>query len=223
MKIIDLTVTLRKDILSLVPGHPDFDLKDFHFHDRDFRSNSFLQISTHTGTHVDAPYHFIREGITIDQLPLEKTVGKAVLLDLRKEPSPGRGFDLNQIRQAAESTEIEGKIVVLHSGWLKEKWGTEEFYRENPFLTQEAVDWLVDRKIRAVGIDFSIDNPDQGNLPLEKRFPIHRTFLRHGIPHIENLIHLELIDRDEFFLVALPLKLYQCNGAPARVIAIIDD
>lgn len=61
MKIIDLSLTLRRDIISLVPGHPEFDLKDFHFHDKDFRSNSFLQISTHTGTHVDAPYHFIKE------------------------------------------------------------------------------------------------------------------------------------------------------------------
>ena len=223
MKIIDLTVTLRKDIISLVPGHPDFDLKDFHFHDRDFRSNSFLQISTHTGTHIDAPYHFIKEGVTIDQLALEKIVGKAVLLDLKKASSPKRGFSLEQIKKAAGNKEIAGKIAVLHSGWLKEKWGTEEFYGENPFLTQQAVDWLVDQKISSVGVDFAIDNPDQGNLSLGKKFPIHRTFLRNGIPHIENLAHLELIDRDEFFIVALPLKLYKCNGAPARVIAIMDE
>ena len=222
MKIIDLSVTLRKDVISLVPGHPDFDLKDFHFHDEDFRSNSFLQISTHTGTHVDAPYHFIEDGVTIDQLPLEKIVGKAILVDLRKASSPQREFTLDQIRQAVGRKKITGNIVILHSGWMKEKWGTNEFYSENPFLTQEAVNWLVEQTISSVGVDFSIDNPNQGDVPLKQRFPIHRTFLRHGIPHIENLCNLELIDREEFLFIALPLKLYQCNGAPARAIAIIE-
>jgi arylformamidase len=118
--------------------------------------------------------------------------------------------------------EIKEKIVILHSGWIKEKWGAAELYGENPFLTQEAADWLVSQKIRAVGVDFPIDNPDQTLLPLEKKFPIHRTFLKNGIPHIENLCNLELIDRDEFLLVALPLKLYRCNGAPARAVAIIE-
>lgn len=222
MKIVDLSLTLRKDIISLVPGHPEFDLKDIHFHDKDFRSNSFLQISTHTGTHVDAPYHFIKDGVTIDDLPLEKIVGKAVLVDLRKSLTPRRGFTLDQVRQSAGKKEIKEKIVILHSGWIKEKWGTAELYGKNPFLTQEATDWLVNQKIRAVGVDFAIDNPDQSSLPLEKKFPIHRTFLKNGIPHIENLCNLELIDRDEFLLVALPLKLYRCNGAPARAIAIIE-
>ncbi len=222
MKIIDLSLTLRKDIISLVPGHPEFDLKDFHFHDKDFRSNSFLQISTHTGTHIDAPYHFIKDGVTIDDLPLEKIVGKAILVDLRKFSTPRRGFTLDQVTQSVGKKEIKEKIVILHSGWIKEKWGTIELYGENPFLTQEAADWLVSQKITAVGVDFAIDNPDQSSLPLQKKFPIHRTFLNNGIPHIENLCNLELIDRDEFLLVALPLKLYRCNGAPARAIAIIE-
>jgi arylformamidase len=222
MKIVDLSITLRKDIISLVPGHPEFDLKDFHFHDKDFRSNSFLQVSTHTGTHVDAPYHFMKDGIKIDELPLEKTVGKAILVDLRKVSTPRRGFTIDQVRQSVGKKEIKGEIVILHSGWIKEKWGTMELYSENPFVTQEAADWLVEQKIRAVGVDFAIDNADQSSFPLEKKFPIHRTFLKNGIPHIENLCNLELIDRDEFLLVALPLKLYGCNGAPARAIAIID-
>lgn len=222
MEIIDLSLTLRKDIISLVPAHPEFDLKDFHFHDRDFRSNSFLQISTHTGTHIDAPYHFIKDGITIDELPLEKIVGKAILIDLRRFSTPRREFTIDQVRQSVGKKEIKEKIVVLHSGWIKEKWGSTELYSDNPFLAQEATDWLVSQKIRAVGVDFAIDNPDQSLLPLEQKFPIHRTFLKNGIPHIENLCNLELIACNEFLLVALPLKLYGCNGAPARAIAIID-
>jgi len=222
MKIIDLSITLRKDLISLVPGHPVFDLKDFHFHDKDFRSNSFIQISTHTGTHVDAPYHFNKDGITIDELPLEKIVGKAVLVDLRKASSPKKGFSLDQIKQAVGRRKIAEKIVILHSGWIKDKWGTNEFYVQNPFLTQEAANWLVEQAISSIGLDFSIDNPDQGDVPLKQKYPIHRTFLRHGIPHIENLYNLERIGQEEFLLIALPLKLYNCNGAPARAIAIIE-
>ena len=95
-------------------------------------------------------------------------------------------------------------------------------YLENPFLLQEAADWLISQDIKSVGLDFSLDNPDQSALPPEKRFPIHRTFLKQGIPHIENLANLELIPQEEFLFVALPLKLYKCNGAPAGAIAIID-
>jgi kynurenine formamidase len=222
MKIIDLSLTLRNDIISLVPGHPEFNLKDFHFHDRDFRSNSFFQISTHTGTHIDAPYHFIKEGVTIDRLPLNKIVGGAVLIDLRKWSLPKIEFTSDQIRQAVGEKELKGKIVILHSGWIREKWGRSEMYSDNPFLSQESAEWLLSQKIKSLGVDFSIDNPDQANLPMEMRFPIHRTFLNYGIPLIENLCNLELICNDEFLFVALPLKLYKCNGAPARAIAIIE-
>lgn len=222
MRIIDLSIILQKDTLSLVPGHPDFELRDIHFHEKDFRSNSFLQMSTHTGTHVDAPYHFIREGVTIDKLPLEKIVGSATLVDLRKVSVPKKAISLNELRFVVGEADIEGKIVILHSGWIKEKWGTEEMFGENPYLAQESADWLVEKRIKSVGLDFALDNPDQNDLPLEKKFPIHRTFLRNDIPHIENLCNLELIDRDEFLFVALPLKLHKCNGAPARVVAILD-
>jgi kynurenine formamidase len=164
----------------------------------------------------------MKDGITIDELSLEKTVGKAILIDLRKFSTPRRGFTIDQVRQSVGKKEIKEKIVILHSGWIKEKWGKPELYSENPFLTQEAADWLVSQKIKAIGVDFAIDNPDQSLFPLEEKFPIHRTFLKNGIPHIENLSNLERIDRDEFLLVALPLKLFQCNGAPGRAIAIID-
>lgn len=97
-----------------------------------------------------------------------------------------------------------------------------EFYGENPFISQEAADWLVNSKIASVAVDFSIDNPDQSAHPLSEKFPIHRTFLKNGIPHIENICNLERIDRNEFFLIALPLKLFKCNGAPARVIAVLE-
>lgn len=222
MKIIDLSVLLRKGNISLVPGHPDFELKDFHFHDKDFRSNSFLKISTHTGTHVDAPYHFIKDGMTIEDLPLEKIVGKAILIDLRKVALPRKGISLKEIKQAVGGKELKEKVAILHSGWVKEKWGTDELYSQNPFILPETAHWLVEQKIKSLGLDFPMDNPDQSNVPIEKKFPIHKIFLGHGIPHIENLSNLELIDRNEFLLVALPLKLYKCNGAPARAIAIID-
>jgi arylformamidase len=222
MKIIDLSILLRKGSLSLVPGHPEFELEDFHFHDRDFRSNSYLKISTHTGTHIDAPFHFVSGGTTIDDLPLENTVGQAVLVDLRDITTARKGFSTADLKGALKGTDIGGKIVVLHSGWIKEKWATPEMYGDNPYLLEETAEWMVTQKIKCVGLDFSLDNPDQGNLPLEKKFPIHRTFLGNEIPHIENLCNLELIDQEEFLMVALPLKLYSCNGAPARAIAILD-
>lgn len=217
-----MSVTLRADCISLVPGHPGFELEDFHFHDTDFRSNSWLRMSTHTGTHVDAPYHFIEEGVAVDELPLEKLVGKAIIVDLRNTIAAKTGISLDEVRSAVGRGEIEGKTVILHSGWITRNWGTSAMYGESPFFMQETADWLVQKGINSLGLDFILDDPDQSKLPTEERFPIHRTFLRNGIPHIENLCNLESIDQDEFLFVALPLKLHRCNGAPARAIAILD-
>ena len=222
MKIVDLSVVLDRDHISLVPNHPPYELTEFFSHPTDHRVSTYLKMSTHTGTHIDAPYHFVPNGGTVEDLPLEKLIGKAVLVDLTSEASSGAGFTVPMIREAIGGREIAGKIVVLHSGWLKKHWGTPEMYSSGPFLTQESADWLVNENINALGLDFTMDNPDQGDLTVEKRFPIHRTFLGHDVPHIENLCNLHLIDSGEFFLVALPLKLGKGDGAPARAIGILD-
>ncbi|RLB00093.1 MAG: hypothetical protein DRG83_12055, partial [Deltaproteobacteria bacterium] len=160
MRIIDLSVTLSSDRLSLVPGHPQFSLREFHSHEKDFRSNSYLQMSTHTGTHVDAPFHFIPDGVTIDRISLERLCGAAVLIDLRKVSSPRKPIDVHEIINAVGDKDIRRRIVVLHAGWLRRNWGTQLMYAENPFLSQSAADWLVAQQIKALGLDFSVDSAE---------------------------------------------------------------
>jgi len=222
LRIVDLTVPLNPATLSLVPGHPPFQLQPFFDHERNFRCSSYLQISTHTGTHVDEPFHFVKDGSRVGELDLRALVGRAVLLDLRPVARPRTGINSVQLKQAASGKDLQGKIAILHSGWLKDRWGTTQMYSENPFLLGDAAEWLVAQGIRSVGLDFAMDNPDPGDLPEMDWFPIHRAFLSRGIVHIENLCNLERIDRDEFFFVALPMKLQEGEGAPAGAIAILD-
>jgi kynurenine formamidase len=138
MKIIDLSVALDDTGISLVPGHPGFHLHAFFSHDLDHRCSSYLQMSTHTGTHVDAPSHFVKDGQTVSELKLDDLVGTAVMVDLRRVVSAGRGISVEQLRGCAAHKVIRGRIVVLHSGWLRQKWGTEEMYSGNPFLLEDA-------------------------------------------------------------------------------------
>ena len=222
MRIIDLTVPLGPGSLSLVPGHPPFQLTPFFDHDGNYRRSSYLQISTHTGTHVDAPFHFVKDGRRVGELDIRALVGRAVLLDMRPVARPRTGITATHLEQAARGKDLRGKIVILHSGWLKERWGTTQMYSENPFLLEDAAEWLVAQGVRSVGLDFAMDDSDPGNLPERDWFPIHRVFLSRGIIHIENLCNLERIDRDEFFFVALPVKLQEGEGAPAGAIAILD-
>ena len=223
-RIIDLTATLGDPGLPVIPFFPDVLLERFHVHEIHGRSNTKISMPVHVGTHIDAPYHFVPGGITVDKLPLEKLVGEAVRLDIRKVAKENTAITLKDIQSAVKGHGIDltDRIAVVQTGWAEKAFYQPSFYTDNPFLGREASQWLVGQDIKALALDHPIDagiRPESRPTPGDS--PNHRLFLGNGIPLIENLVNLELFDNPKFEMVALPMKISGCDGAPARIIAII--
>lgn len=171
--------------------------------------------STHTGTHVDAPRHFIANGATIDELSLDRFAGPGVVLDVeRDEPT-----ELDAAALAAADGSVEpGDIVLLRSGW-GERYGDSE-YGQYPWLTVDAAEWLCERNVKLLGVDTrSPDRPRPLRPDGWDEYPVHRTLLSAETLIAENLrFPAELVgERVEVF--GFPVNLRGGDGAPARFVA----
>lgn len=220
MRWVDLTIPWGPEI-EPVPGHPRIFYVPIHHHELHGLSTGFATFSIHTGTHVDAPYHFVAGGLTVDQVPIEWLCGSAVLVDLRRYVEPRRPFSADQLAAAVDDPEgLRDRRVVLWSGWAQDHWNDPAFYRDHPYLSAEAARWLLERGVRTVGVDFAVDSG--GSEAGGPKYPVHRILLEANVCLIENLINLDRIGARTFTLLALPIPVRGGNGAPARVVAVVD-
>jgi arylformamidase len=185
-----------------------------------------LETTTQSFTHFDAPRHFNKEGLTADEVPLDRFIGEAVVIDmLHKQPGDAvKAQDLEDSR-----TDIEhGDIALIRTGWTERgPWGTERFWRDMIYLEEDACDWLLARRIRSLALDFQADvkpfNVCEGCgqlTPSGRGSPNHVKFLQAGVVLLEWLTNLSQLRQSRVFLMALPLKLVGADGAPMRVIAM---
>ena len=175
-----------------------------------------LFLSSHTGTHLDAPYHFLEKGKKIHEISLKRLIINAILIKIRKRRD-----------QAITKTDIQkfekkhGKIpnestIVFWTGWQK-MIKNDSYFVNNPGLSVTAAKYLISKKTNLVGIDSpSID------LGKEKRFLIHHLFAKNDVLIVENLANLDKIKSWKFQLAVLPMKLENATGAPVRAVGIID-
>ncbi len=221
-ELIDLTLTLGSDRVSLVPGLVGVEVEPIQTHATHARSNQKLCLATHIGTHVDAPYHFVDGATTIEDMPLEKYAGPALLLDLRPVAQEQSPLLVSQLEDAGASAKsVRDKIVVLFTGWAETESGGPRFYGHGPYLSTEGAAFLAECGANAVAVDFPIDKHPDTPLSTIKDFPVHRLLLGRNIPLIENLINLDQLVGKEFELWALPLKLKGGDGAATRAVARI--
>jgi kynurenine formamidase len=212
-RIIDLTYDLNPQ----TPVYPDYPrveitiletVQDINPGRRSLNS-SRIAIGMHCGTHMDAPFHFFGNGRTIDQVPLERLVGPAVLADLRKAAKDGvvEKNDLTDFYSKLNET----RRIVINTGWSC-AWGKPNYFTDHPVLTSEAAQFLVDSGVQLVGIDApSVDRPP---------FPAHIPLLGSDIVIVENLTNLDAIESEVFELIVLPLKISSREGSPVRAIAL---
>lgn len=214
MKIVDLSITWGSQITP-VTGLPSIEFSPLTTHEEHHRSNTKVVFSIHTGTHIDAPYHFWPDMITIDQVSLDRLVGPAILLDIRGKARAKEPITLSMLKEAGlpEKEELAGKRLILFSAWAEEHWNKPDFYTENPYIHTETAEYLSKSGITALGVDCAVDPGDP--------FPVHRIMLKQGIPLIENLVNLDKLPK-EFTLVALPVKVEHGDGGPARVVAFVE-
>ena len=220
--LIDLTLTLGSDRISLVPGLVGVETESIQTHETHARSNQKLCLATHIGTHVDAPFHFVDGATTVENMPLEKYAGPAILLDLRSVSKGQEPLTIAEITEAGANPEsVKDQIVVLFTGWAEAESGGPRFYGHGPYLGTDTAGYLADCGANAVAVDFPIDKHPDTPLSTIKDFPVHRLLLGQNIPLIENLINLEKLVGKQFELWALPLKLKGGDGAATRAVARI--
>jgi arylformamidase len=167
---------------------------------------SLLHLGSHTGTHVDAPYHFLKDGPRLGEVPLDRMVGSCLVADLRGR----RAVDAAALREVA----LERGDILLCRTDNSAKWSAPAFQRDFTFVTKDAADVLVERGVRALGMDYlSIEefgSPD---------FPVHHRLLGAGVFVIEGL-DLGHVTPGRYYLVCLPLKFPDLDGAPARAVLL---
>ena len=215
MKIIDLTLTISEKIPTF-PGSPQPNFIDWETIEKDGYNLELLFLSSHTGTHMDAPYHFLKKGQKIDQIVIQRLVTEAVLIKIRKNADQSiTKADIQKFEKKFGIIE-DGSTVIFHTGWQKNL--NKQFYLlKNPGLAVSAAKYLASKKINLVGIDSpSID------LGKNTKFSVHRILAKDGILIVENLTNLNKIKSEEFHFVVAPLKFKNATGSPVRAMALVD-
>lgn len=203
MQIIDLSVPLNEET-PVYPGDPKTVIKPAGVFDKDGFNDHTVTVGTHVGTHIDAPFHMIADGKTLDQVPVEQFVARGCYIKIEGK------FDLEAIKKADIR---EGDIVLFNIG-ADAYYHEPRYYSDTPEIPEDVAQYLVSKKIKAVGMDMS--GPDA------EPFKTHKILLGGGVLIIENLTNLDKLAGKDFTVYALPIKL-ELDGAPARVVAQVQD
>lgn len=215
MKVLDLTYKIEEGMPTFgAHWHCKVQVDQLGKIDVEGRETRKVVIGTHTGTHIDAPLHFFENGKSIDQIELEKLMGKIDILDFSYLKS---GEYVT--REMLEKLELKNGKVIFKFGWGKH-WGSKNFFLEYPYLTVDAAEYLIEKKISLIGMD--TPSPDDSRIKFgsENDSQIHKLFLKNKIILVEYLANLDNIDNeyDGWCIVALPLNIKGADGSPARVL-----
>ena len=207
MRIIDVSVPIRQG-MPVYEGDPRVRIRPTAQLDKGLPFNtSLMQLGTHTGTHVDAPYHFIQDGATIDQLPPDLFVGGTLVRYIESADVITRAH----LEEADIPAGTERLLLKTANSRL---WEKSQFQKQFVHLTEEAAQWICQQGIRLLGVDYiSVDAYGI------KDFPVHKVLLGSGVAIVEAL-DLREVTPGKYTLVCLPLKVVGADGAPARAVLI---
>ncbi len=213
--VVDLSVVVGAGT-QVYPGDPPVELAPHATIERDGFNLLSVHMGSQTGTHVDAPYHFVATAKRIDELLLERFVGTGVIVDATGLGPRGR-ITWKHV-EPVEHLLAPGVIVLLKTGWSAH-YGTRAYF-DNPYLDAGACHRMIDAGVRTFGIDaISIDEtPDAGH-PGEG-FPVHHLIAAVDGIICENLTALASVDFDDPFISLLPLAFEGADGAPVRAVAL---
>jgi arylformamidase len=227
MKVIDLSHTIHDEI-QIFPGDPQPSIKRGLTHEKDYCHVDVLTLGSHTGTHIDAPYHFLKRGKKIDEFPVQRFVGDGVLIGVSGK-SDRDLIETGDI-EPYEKEIAEGDFVIFKTGRDK-YFGTPRYYL-HPYLSVEGARLLVKMNVSLVGIDAMNIDPTYyqstdsdlavKELPDEEAYgyPVHDILLGNDIFIVENLCNLDKIRAAKGVYSFLPLKLKDSDGSPIRAVYI---
>jgi arylformamidase len=203
-KIYDISVDIQMG-MPTYPGDTKYKSRKLKSIEQDGYEIHRLTLGNHTGTHVDAPAHFIAGGTTITELPLDILNGRARVVEI---------FDKEKVGlQEIQNLKLESDFRILLKTRNSSLWKNKKRFQKNyVYLTLDAAKYLAENDIKLIGFDY---------LSLEKfgdlEHPVHRYLLRNQVIILEGL-NLSDVEEGEYDMCCLPIKLAGLDGAPARVI-----
>ena len=208
MRIFDVSVPISPQ-MPVWPGDPPVQIERVTSINKGDPANlTRLSLGAHTGTHVDAPYHFFEKGLKVDQLPLRTLIGTAHVLEVYPKERTITAIDLASLGLPSTAQRL---LIKTDNSYL---WEGEllQFERNFVHLGNDAARWIVKRGIKLIGVDYlSVDSFDAGDKV------VHHTLLEAGVVIIEGL-NLSHVAQGVYQLYCLPLKIVGSDGAPARVV-----
>ena len=208
MRIIDLSAAIDNGY-PVYPGDPDIKIEYAANHAVDGFQALNLSFGTHTGTHLDLPLHIIEKSEDAANFPLDHFIGNAVVLSVPKNKN-----EIVSVDDIKSADLNEGDILLLHTGWDKYN-GKPEFFVDFPYLDEETADYLIQKKIKTLGVDMpSVDSHSAVDL-------VHKKLLLAKIPIVECLVNLGELVGEKVTFIAFPLKIARADGSPVRAVALI--
>lgn len=211
MRFIDLSHPLRNGLPSF-PGDPVLQITPHCTTSSEARCNvSRIAMGSHQGTHLDAMFHFLDDGRTLDQMPLEWFHGPARVIRIPKKA--GEDITVEDFAKHEQHL-VEGARILFETGWQSE-FGTPRFFIDFPSVTQDAARYLASRKLRLIGMDTPTPGRDY--------YEVHHILLAKDVEMVivESLANLDQLPDEEFIFSGFPLNFAGRDGSPIRAVAIV--
>jgi arylformamidase len=173
-----------------------------------------ITMNTHSGTHVDAPFHFADDGARVHQLPLERFIGTGAVVDVSGEEC--RAVTLADVGDTIEEIG-QGSILLVNTGWWR-NYDRPASYKRHPYLDDAVVSRCIEKQLKMVGTDTLTPERPSVARPADYVRKHHHAFLSSGVLILENL-NFEGVPSGRFEIIAAPINIWDGDGGPARVIA----
>ena len=211
-RIVDLSL----DVYDGYPAHPEdvpVSLRPYATHAEHGYQTTRITVCSHTGTHMDAPFHFFPDGRSIDRLDLRKCMGPALVIDATRRVGAGdiRVADLPPQAGALG----RGSRVLFRTDWDRQ-FNTPRFYDQFPGISYELAQWLADREVGLVGVQTPA-------IHATEYVRVHKALLGREIVLVEALAHMDQLRAREVQFIALPLRIRGGDGSPVRALAIEEE
>ena len=208
-RIYDLTLGIYNGALPY-PGDPETDISTVTDIENEGFNVSRITMSSHLGTHIDAPRHYNSEAAGVDKILPQKLIGTAYLLDFSSKTASGI-ITLDEIHKY-ENEIKSNSILVMRTGWDK-FYASEKYFTDYPSVSPDACDFIADCGVTCIACDM----PGISSHEIDKT---HKLLLGRGIILVESLCGLEKIEKNKFLFIALPLKIIGADGSPCRAVGV---
>lgn len=219
MKIVDLSLGIHDGMITYpTSSHVKFESSIVARIPIEGRETRKFTMGSHCGTHVDAPRHFVENGLTVDHYDVNDLIGEGYLIDLGVV-EPQKVIETVDFQNQLELAKQKGaKRLLFRANWSR-FWNTKQYYKDWPYFSIEAMDLIIKSGIKLIGLDFPSPDSAYFGDDCSLDSPNHKKLFEAKIILVEYLTNLDQLSKGPIFLMVMPLKLLGFDGAPSRVTA----